>query len=363
LTIDKPSEIDVELDIQENQATGQIILKSPIDKIYTGEITFNQGDYQKNVPYRIVKTPNLDMNFEENYYVVEPRSVLSFPISKSDSELVCDFTFDRIFEPREDVSVTNQRSLVFRYNIEPGNYLVQAIYECESELGTLQGDYYFNIMHYPVLPFDIIKDFSIIDEEPGRVIIRNNIPEEITVDLRFETPVNDYNIDSPLTIPARQEAHTFIYQEVSSPLNIDEPNTLIGTSLGYEQRMDFEIRLDDNFHQQPATTFTDIQYIDTPILIIILIGMSAIIGVIVLYIVQNKKEKEKQERKSQSEEKKAVAKKEPEKNNKELGEVLVAVDKMMGEKDEEIESELKEQGYEIDEIKKMLKELEEVRSK
>ncbi|MFT4311419.1 MAG: hypothetical protein ACMXX7_02225 [Candidatus Woesearchaeota archaeon] len=361
LEVENPPELLVDINHEGNIATGTAEIIRTEDRRYTGYITFIEEGYEKKVPYSIVKMPTLELDFEQEYYLTQRTGSINVPIIKSNSALNCKITADSTINPLQ-TTLTNQRSIRLDYEAEIGNRLVQIIYECETEFGVIEQDYFVTIRHYETSPFTVIKQFNTITDEPGRVIVRNNIPEDITVEFEMQRAVNDYEIESPITIPRGQEANVYIYKTESTPLNVVEPNTLITKGLGYETETEFEIFLDGIEQEIPITTFRDQRLVSLPLIIIFILGTLAIASVILYYNYSKRKEEEEKEKKVEKELEKIKPKKE-EKSNKELGEVLVAIDKMMGDDDEKVTEDLKQKGFEMDEIKEMLKELEEIQSK
>lgn len=343
---------ELELDIEENTAEGTIIFEGEEDGIYTGYLHLETDGYEKSIPIVVNKQPYLNLLLESDYYLQE-EGTINVPTRKSESDLTCTIEFSNYFEEKQ-LNLEEERSITFQYEAEKEiKEDIELEYTCNTEDAEFEGTESFTIRTFEKPPVNVEKNFEVISDEPESITIKNNYEETITVEFDWESESEGYTIESPVTIDKGMEADVYVYRTVESELEVTEPNTLKINSMGYETQEEIEIELDGPAHEAIPTEYREQTGFPWLVLMLVLIAIATILASLYYtYIQANKTTKPKQEVEEESKG-----------EDKPIAETLIAVDKELGETDEEIKKEVKEQGYKDEEIEEMLKELESIKPK
>lgn len=350
LEVDGPFELTLDAD---DPLVGSLRTNSSIDGLYTGYLLASYDDLFQRVPVSILRSSFVNIDIEDDYYI-EPEGFLTWSVSSSPTEKSCEITFTDFFQNRT-FDVAGDDSLVVEYSGLPNKrYEVVVSLNCETITGSVSNNYMAVVRTYEYPPFTVSGNFEVIDSQPGEVLIQNNLDEEIDVSLSFLRSAQEYEVDSFVRLPPNHRAQLFITRVGESSLNLFENNELIVSSLGYEERHPFEILLNDDLHEFQETIVSEISSSRWLLLFFGLIGVVVIVIISKYLSVDVPKQKRYQEELDAANVKKPSQKEKPES----LGEVLAAVDEELGESPEEITSELKKEGFAIEEINKILEDLQ-----
>lgn len=339
-----------------NRAEVTLSLITEDDGLYGGDVIITTNPYEKIVPFSINNLPTIDFDLEGNYYFEEAIGSIDASITKSDSTFECDITFNDAFEDTT-VTITNQNRVSFDYEVEEaGTYDVTMRYSCDTGLDhEVTGETFFTLRVYPFPPVEVGRNFETMNEEPGEFIIRNNLPEDINVELGFSNNVDDYTIESPIFLEENIEASVFTYKTIPSELELLDTNNLVVRTVGYEERVPFEVQLNEITHEAVPTEYREISSFPW-VLTVFLLAIISIILLVIYYVSQKPTTKEHVEEDESS----TTEEKEIEEDDKALGETLAAVEQASGADKEQISEDLKQEGYKDADIEDILKDLEEL---
>lgn len=337
----------VSLNFSSDLNKGKVRVLNPKDGFYYGFVNAFTGSYLKKIPVIVKKLPSFSLDVRDSYFVFDESGQISVPVKKSDSDLSCFFGFDRFFS-NVSIDVGSVGELVFDYTIPDKEVTsdVMVSYDCKSKLGPLSGDRFFVIRKFPGPPYKYELDPVEIDEDPGVLWIRNLLDEEIVVSLSLEKQTDLYPLPEVLTLQPGEEAKVYVYQSVPSDKNFTDQNTVIIDSLGYKVDIPFSIYLDDTPHEVDQAVEISAGSVLVPL------GVGSVglaILVCLSYMLFNRD-------KSASGKVKA-SKVDSHTASDSMAEVLAAVDKRVGESDQQISAELETDGYKKDQIQKIFEKL------
>lgn len=349
------SNVEASIENFGDRAEVSLNLLTDEDGLYSGDLIITTNPYEKIIPFSINNLPTIEFSFDNNYYFEEGIGTIQSSISKSDSVFDCDITFTEALQDKQ-VNIDNQNNLIFDYEVEEaGTYEVSMRYSCDTDLDhEVSGENFFTVRVYPFPPVEVGRNFETMDEEPGEFIIRNNLPEDVNVDLSFSSNVDDYTIESPIFLEEGQEASVYTYKTRPSELELLDSNNLIVRTVGYEERVPFEVQLNELTHEAVPTEYRDISTFPW-VLTILLIAIISIILLVIYYVSQKPAPKTEEAKPTDLETTKEVKD-----DDKALGETLAAVEQASGADKEQISEDLKEEGYKDSDIEDILKDLEEL---
>lgn len=360
-----------------NAYNGIATLDGKSDGYYSGDLKiFSNDSFSKQIPVILQKKPKFSMDFKEEYIFFNNTGQIHVPVDKSDSELYCDFRFSSFFDNFTKV-LKDDTFLELTYTKSGGFYeTVGLSYSCLSTTGVLSGEYFFDVRKYPEDPFDHRIEDHIIGAEPIKLTIYNKIKDRIVLDLEWYNDTEIYPLPSGIPLGEKEKVEIILYQSDFAEDNISGVNSITVSTMGYEANIPVTLKPAEVPHTlkgeqyeiknststsilgyvtnfNPSSLNSNVRYIGFFAIIIIVIGISVFIS---LTRKKTKDNKEKQEQaKPAAQPKRNFFRKK--KKNVNLIEVMIAMDKTLGKKDEEIHEDLKNKGYSDKEIKKAMNKL------
>ena len=343
------------------------------DRLYTGFVEVYEENYERRIPVSYQRMPFASLEFEESYYFLEEEGIINIPLEKSNLDMTCEITFSSVFFDK-NVTLVDQNSLSFEYEKNFGTkeeVEVRVICDAENNF-VVEFEEQFIVRIYSEPPFSVsTSNIELINERPGEITIINNIDEELLITKRLRRDAEEYSVTPSLTIPIGYKALTYITKDLGATLNLPESNAVIISTLGFDEEVEFEIQLNEVIHDPKTPEISKNRGFPWLILVLVLIIAGGILYVFyaINKPVSSSKLKNKAEEKEISENKQESDKstldistenkqQEEVEDKEDLGEILAAVDKALGEPQEKVQQDLKGQGFEDDEIKKILDELD-----
>lgn len=353
-------ELKEKIDITINTETGEGTAKrlEEKDSLISGKILIKTEDRTKKIPIISHKNPEINFLFEENYYFTEDTDIIIVPIEKSASTFNCEVTFTDFFNNKK-IKETEDRAF-FSYEREQDfNEEVNATITCDVNNETKTKKYSFNVRKKDDPPFSIRAIRPNQDNEPGHIIIRNNIDEEYEVELSWTRNIESFPIPRNLLLDER-DLKVFIYQQFEHIMEENTNATMKIKAIGHEKEVNIELQL----REEPINFHETHEYINrfsfTPIIITLII-LSILAGGYFTYKKYEKESKETRDEEKPKPKPKTTKKKTTKK--KPLMDVLIAIDKSLNETDQEITTELEKDGFTKEEIEKALKDFEKYKPK
>ena len=350
---------DLEYSAQGNFLRGNVTLTTNDDGIYTGHLTVINSEIERNVPVVFENMPSFDLSFEDEYYFEDLGGSIDAKISKSDSQLSCNITFNDYFQDRQ-VNITRQERLRFDYSVPWESELeVNYQYVCTNELTTLSDSGFFRVWTYTSPPFSVSIQEDMITTEPGEIIIENNWDHDLMLKLSLESEVDDYAVEELIELPQSSRAYTYITRVAPSDLGLAESNAVKISARGFDAVEEFEILLNENVHEPKETVIEDMA--DWTVFVygfLFFIAAGVILFLFYLFAKKSNIKIDPQDEKSKGEQLPSQQANDSRRRERSLAESLIAVDKAMGADDSQIRKDVSSQGYADEEIDAMLKELE-----
>jgi hypothetical protein len=363
----------VTLDVSNRTAQAKILLTASEDGNYGGYAIIKCGNLTLTTPVIFSRKPFLKLNFKEEYYFLENPGIINVPIEKSISTLDCDFTFNNTFK-NTNIEVSSDPELMFSYDYQrEETQNIDANYSCQTDEATIQKEYSFISNYYKVPPFSyFILNNKIPSGKKGILSITNTFKDNITIKLAWEQTTAVYPVVDSISLMPEQTVDLYIYQKLKITENRTEDNNLIISSKGYEQKVPFTMQLGVGYLELPSEykirNKIQWKYIILGIVVLLLLGIILFVGRFIFTRIQiNKKNKLKEiEAQKEKETKKQketsgmpeVIKTAPKpKQNKQMLELLMAINSSIGESDQQIIDELKKENYREEEINELLKKL------
>ncbi|MFP4567896.1 MAG: hypothetical protein ACLFN8_03045 [Candidatus Woesearchaeota archaeon] len=357
--------VSIDIDTETGAGVARRLISE--DGLITGKLILKTDDAFKEFPVISYKKPIIDFKFEKEYYFTEQEDTIIVDVEKSESNFNCELQFSDFFE-NTTIQDANERIFLNYYYTEEFSDEIEINAICQSPDYNITESYKTHIRRYDYAPFEIRKIQQNTETEPGYFTLKNNIDENYTLNMRWLAQANTYPLPEKLELDNRN-LRVYVYQQLPHTELEEDTNTLRLEALGYILDEPYTYTLHEN-----AMDFNETHKYITPFptkttiiifLGIIILTLFSLLTRFTLKKIKQKREKIKQEReKAKAEEleknKPNLLKKvKPKQTNKEpLMDVLVAIDKTLNESEDEIETELKDEGFNSDEIRKALKDVE-----
>jgi hypothetical protein len=329
------------------------------DGILRGYVRAVQDEFRRDVPFVLFKNSEVTPRFRSTYYVFNSTGSIDVPVVKTESTLECSFSFSGVFT-NTTVTLTDQDSVTFRYEVPDmtKDLGVAATYRCTGGLRPVQGSTTFDVRVFSSPPFSVEWDDAMMDDTPATLLVTNELDEAIDVDAQLVNASPFYTLTESTTLEAGEYARMTLCQSTPAPSMPNETNAVRLSSFTYTMTTpSFEARLMNATHDVEGcgvTTDSSLPWgsIFMYSTLTVFVAATGYGG----YRAFSGAEKEEAAA--------AVADEEGEDgdervdHNRELAEVLTAVDRFLGESDDEITHELEDEGYREDEIEAVMGELE-----
>ncbi|MCB9358844.1 hypothetical protein H6503_02850 [Candidatus Woesearchaeota archaeon] len=386
------------------------------DGIWNGFLHLESNLLNKSIPFVFWRAPAISFNYQPTYYVYDREGSIAISYTRSESLDNCTFSFNSIFEDRN--AKLDGSAIDFSYVLDVAEDVnitkpVSIQYTCYSPVNQVEGTINFVFRYFSTFPIHVSPTELSIDSKPGNVKILNKLNETITIETSWLKDSDLYSVSPDYEIPIGMELVLPICQELpyeNGP--VPDSNVLTITALDYDVDVPINIVLNPTTHDldkcQPSLRNPDMMKW-------VIIGLIAIFIMILLALIlmkiwsmrfllfKRKKSAETKESgaddgkdskgktgkhvkdKSESdphpkgkhghkdmdegEEKLGDDQKHHKKQkptvirSTALAEILVALDRKMGESDNQIKDELKHEGYKKKEMKEAAKKLDELEHK
>lgn len=319
----------IELDITDDWVDINFLINR--EGVYRGSILING----REVPAVITIPTFLDIYFDEEYYLVHSEGVLDVPMRSSSSNLTCSLTFSDVFET---MTVSGDGLSLFYDFSEPFDDVITVHQECPHG----NESYAFMLRHGPA-PFEVTVRNHVIDGK-GTVRIANMLERQINVYVLWEEEIPEYMLYNLIPLVEGERADVNIFQSMPSDFIGEQDAVLVVSTLGYVEHIPLTVVLGEDYYDLEAYVVTQrfplmqVLY-GTIIISLIMLGF--------LMVLSSRKKKNAPSVTKSKKKKKSIVK-------NSLAKVVVAIDKTLGENEDEIAKELSQEGFTQKEILRLL---------